>query len=280
MRRTGSAVLLVCLAIACSPPRLRLPSGRSLPFAGFANAYSEAVSNCRAARTMTATLSLSGTAGGTRLRGDVDAGFAAPADVRLEGRAPFGRPVFVFVARDERSAMLFLPRDNRILRDAPPDAIVEALTGVRLGPGELRAIVAGCGFGVDDPSAGREYDNGWVEIDLPAGDSYLRQRDGRWQIVAATRGPLTIEYDDYRSSRPATIRLRTGADSGSRTALTVRLSDVDINVPLGPEVFQVAVPPDAAPLTLDELRGAGPLGERTGTPAVREPGEPKRPATP
>jgi outer membrane lipoprotein-sorting protein len=55
---------------------------------------------------------------------------------------------------------------------------------------------------------------------------------------------------------------RTIAGSSERqTDLTVKLSDVELNVPLGAEVFQLDVPPDADPLTLEELRRAGPLGE-------------------
>jgi hypothetical protein len=43
--------------------------------------------------------------------------------------------------------------------------------------------------------------------------------------------------------------------------LTVKLSETELNVPLGPEVFQLDVPREADPLTLDELRRAGPLGD-------------------
>jgi hypothetical protein len=35
---------------------------------------------------------------------------------------------------------------------------------------------------------------------------------------------------------------------------------VNINVPLEPEVFAVDVPAGAEPLTIEELRRAGPLG--------------------
>lgn len=261
MRRIAAALFLSLVLAGCAPRRLTLPSGAGTPFPAFADAYAEAVAGCRGARTITATLSLSGRAGATRLRGNVDAGFAAPSDVRLEGRAPFGRPVFIFVARDDRTATLLLPRDNRVLRDAPPEAIVEALTGVRLGPEALRAVVAGCGLGAADPSAGRAYQNGWLMIEGPTGNSYLRRTDGRWRLVAAARGPLTIEYSEYSSGRPATIRLHASETAGRRTDLTVRLSDVDINVPLAADVFRVDVPPDVGPLTLDELRSAGPLGE-------------------
>ena len=42
--------------------------------------------------------------------------------------------------------------------------------------------------------------------------------------------------------------------------VTVRLSDVNINVTLEPDVFAVDVPARAEPLTIEELRRAGPLG--------------------
>lgn len=261
MSRIGATFLLVLLLSGCAARRLTLPSGSGSPFPAFADAYKEAVAECRASRTIRATLSLSGRAGDTRLRGTVDGGFAAPADVRLEGRAPFGRPAFILVARGNDDATLVLPRDNRVLRGAPPAAIVESLAGVALEPAELRAVVAGCGFGAADPGSGRAYAEGWVAVDAGQGSSYLRQTDGRWRLVAATRGPLTIEYADFSGGRPSTIRMRTAPASGARTDLTVRVSDVDINVPLEAEVFRVEVPAGADPLTLDELRRAGPLGE-------------------
>jgi len=64
-----------------------------------------------------------------KLRGRIDAGFAAPDRARLEGVPPFGKKVFILVA-NEGKGTLVLPRDERVLRDAPPDQIVEALAGV------------------------------------------------------------------------------------------------------------------------------------------------------
>ena len=78
-------------------------------------------------------MGLSGKAGSTTLRGRIDAGFAEPAKARLEGIPPFGKPVFILVA-DEGRGTLVLTRENRVLRDAPPEAIVEALAGIALTP--------------------------------------------------------------------------------------------------------------------------------------------------
>ena len=119
LSRSTPAVILLSLAAslpACAPKRIDLPTGAGTPYAEAARAYAEAVKECRGVRTMQATLGLSGRAGTTALRGNVDAGFEAPDRIRLEGRHPLGRPVFILVAGGGRST-LYMPRDNRVLRD-------------------------------------------------------------------------------------------------------------------------------------------------------------------
>ena len=234
-----------------------------MPFPGFTDAYRQATTACAGVRTMSASLSLSGRAGKTRIAARVDAAFAEPADLRLEGfpRVSFGGKPFFILASHEGAATLVLPRDGRVLRGEPPAAILEALAGVALAPAELRAIVAGCGVSVAQPSAGRMFPGGWAALDIADATLFLRQVDGRWQVAAARRGAITIEYANVIAGRPATVRVRTApADGGAASDLTIRVSQVDINTPLEPAVFDVEVPRDAVPLTLDALRGAGPLG--------------------
>jgi hypothetical protein len=260
LSRTTPAVIFLSLAAslpACAPKRIDLPTGTGTPFAEAAPAYAEAVNECRGVRTMQATLGLSGRAGTTALRGNVDAGFEAPDRIRLEGRHPLGRPVFILVAGGGRST-LYMPRDDRVLRDVPPESIVEALVGVSLAPGELRSLVSGCGFGVAEPSQGREYTGGFVAVDTGGPTTYLRREQNVWRVVAASRPPLTVLYSDFTSGRATTLRV---VSTGSpRADLTVRLSDVNINVTMESVVFAVDVPAGAQPLTLEELRRAGPLG--------------------
>jgi hypothetical protein len=259
--RRALAVSALLISGACTPKAPSLPSGDGRPFPAFAAAYEEAAARCRGVRTFSAALDLSGRAGGTRLRGTIHAGFEAPDAVRLEGVGPFGRTVFILVAKGDDSTLL-LPRDDRVLRDAPPADIVEALAGVALAPAELRAALTGCGFGMIQPSDGRTYDDGWAAVDEDDTTVFLQQVDGAWRVAAASRGPLTVHYREFRSGRPASVRIRMSPSGRDIVAdLTLRLSQVDINVPLEPAVFQVEVPRDAVPLTLDELRRAGPLGE-------------------
>ena len=154
---------------------------------------------------------------------------------------------------------LVLPREDRVLRDAPPDQIVEALAGVRLDPDALRTAVSGCGLSVGAPSAGQTFANGWTEITLPNGTVFLRRNAGAWEVAAGVSGPVTVLYSDYGAGRPSTIRLRA-AHGETAADITLRLSDVDINTTLDPRTFQVDLPANPVPLTLDELRRAGPLG--------------------
>jgi hypothetical protein len=207
---------------------------------------------------MRAVLRISGRAAGERFRATLDGGFEAPGKLRLELPAP-GKPYFILVAADDRATLL-LAREGRVLVDAPPAATLEALAGLALGAEDLRALVAGCGFGVGQPARGRAFDRGVTAVDVGEAVAYLQQVDGRWRLLAAVRGALDVRYADFAAGRPSSIRLRTSGGGAAPTDLTVRLSQVDINEPLGPEVFRVAVPSDATPLTIEELRQAGPLG--------------------
>jgi hypothetical protein len=245
---------------ACAPRPLKLPQGPGDPFDEFAAAYAEASRACAGVRTLTAELALSGRAGRTKLRGRVLAGVERPDRARLEGVAPFGAPVFVFVTRDGRATLL-LPRDDRVLRDAAPAAIVEALTGVPLGPADLAAALSGCGVPVAPPSAGRRFADGWAAVELESGATvYLRHRGSAWTIAAAVGRGYTVDYPERSAERPARVRIRTTDAAGVSADLSVALSQVDINVDLEAAAFEVDVPPGAQPITLDELREAGPLG--------------------
>ena len=209
--------------------------------------------------TMTASMALSGKAGSTKLRGRIDAGFAAPARARLEGVAPFGKPVFVLIADGSRGTLV-LSREDRVLSDADPERIVEALAGVPVGPEALRMAVAGCGLGGPAPTSGQSFPNGWASAASGDATIYLRPAGTGWQVAAARRGPLTVTYADYTSGRPSTIHLRAEGQDRVNAEVTLRLSDVEINVALDPRTFAVQIPEHAVALTLEELRRAGPLG--------------------
>jgi outer membrane lipoprotein-sorting protein len=257
--RRWLALTLCLAAAACGRKAPSFPTGPGAPFPDFASAYEQATAACRGVQTLTTSMALSGKAARSKLRGRIDAGFAAPARMRLEGRAPFGRPVFVLTS-DANRATLVLPRDERVLTGAAPEQVIEALAGVALTPDTLRTIVAGCGLSSGTPADGRSYGGDRAAVTLDGGTAYLRRAGSSWRLAGGARDSLTVFYDDVVNGRPTTIRLRTGAS----TDLTLRLSQVEVNAALDPKVFQATLPEHAVPLTLEELRKVGPLGEGKG----------------
>lgn len=256
------AVLLAASLAACAPKPPALPSGPGTPFSDFSAAYDQATSACRGVKTLTASMGLSGKAGSTKLRGRIDAGFAEPAKARLEGIPPFGKPVFILVA-DEGRGTLVLTRENRVLRDAPPEAIVEALAGIALTPDALRTIVAGCGFADGAPSAGTAVHSSgddWVVLTFSSSTAYLVRRNGAWHLGAAVRGPLTVHYGSDDTGRVSLIRVIAVSGGHASADIQLTLSDVATNTTLDPRTFIAELPDQPVPLTLDELRRAGPLG--------------------
>ena len=265
-----SLVIASCGA-SCAPRIVALPSGDGTEFPDYASAYERATASCSSVRSLVAILSISGNAFRQRLRAKLDAGFEVPSRVRLELPAP-GKPFFTFVANGT-AATLLLPRDGRVLRDAPPAETLEALAGVSVGPDDLRTIVAGCGVTMGTVTRARMFSGGWAAIYADRATMWLQQIEGEWRLAVATRatttglaGPLEVRYSDFVAGRPATIRLRALADvtrggqPQANTDLTIRLSQVEVNQPIDPAAFAVDIPADAVPLTLDELRRAGPLG--------------------
>jgi outer membrane lipoprotein-sorting protein len=251
-------------AAACAPKAPSLPTSAGAPFPEFATVYQQATQSCRGVKTITASMAMSGKAGNTKLRGRIDAGFAAPGRARLEGIPPFGKPVFVLVA-DEGKGTLVLTRDDRVLRDAPPEQIVEALAGVALTPDDLRTVVSGCGFTTAAPTAGttlNQHGSEWAVLEFPESTAYMIRRLDVWHLVAARRGTVTVNYSNDDRGRPEIVDIRATSDGRLAADIRLRLSDVDINTTLDSRAFDITpdLPKNPIPLTLDELRRAGPLG--------------------
>lgn len=257
-----TALLLGGVA-ACAGRTVTLPTGDGAPFPDYATAWQDATRGCRQVRTLSAELSISGRAGRQRMRGHVLAGVAAPDRIRLEAAAPFGPPIFILVA-DGAKTTLLLPRENRVLRGESPAAILGALVGLELGPADLLAILSGCVTPDARAAGGRLFPSGWARVDLADGAVAYLQRDtrGGWFVRAGAREGLTIAYDPGGQGTPPAVRLLADGSRGSASDLRIGLSQVAIDQKLGPEVFGVRVPADATPISLRELREAGPLGEK------------------
>jgi hypothetical protein len=258
--------------VSCSAPLLKLPAGPGKPAAGAGDALAQATAACRAIRTLTAEIAISGSAGGRRVRGRLSAGASAPASVRLEFVAPFGPPIFFFAAT-AADATLLLPRDDRVVEHGNPAMVLNAVAGVPLNPDELVAMLTGC-VPAGAQSGARELGPDWRVVHTSSAtvsyDVYAHRESGRlpWRVVVLMRqGPpdgtigtiatIRIEYRDFQGELPRSIRLVDSSGSKeSNFDLTLALSQVETNVPLGPDVFRVEIPQSAIPITVDELRRA------------------------
>jgi hypothetical protein len=263
-RRSTTALALafgVVVLSGCGARRLELPTGTGVPFPAHEEAYRSATQACRGVSSMTAEIRVSGRVGRQKVRGRVLAGLSRPDNLRLEGVAPFGAPAFILAASGGKGTLL-LPRDPAILEGERPDAILDALIGVNLAPDALLAILAGCPVSGGEPVAGFAFGEELVRVDLAEGGSaFLRgEEDGDWVLLSSVSGPLRVDYSD-RSPR-ASGQLHLWVDAPSAVDLRLQVAGADINVALGPEAFEVNVPARAVPITLDELREAGPLARR------------------
>ena len=257
--RLACVLLATLVASACAGRRVPLPADPGSPLVDLVGAYARVADICQGTRTMTAELALSGRVGQQRIRGRVLAGFAQPDAMRLEGLAPFGAPAFILVSRGG-NATLVLPREEAVLRSARPEQVLEALTGVALAPQDLFTVLSGCVTAADPPVSGTQHAGGWATITLRGGTVlFLKRVRNAWELRAARRGTLLIEYPQWQGQFPGVVSLRSGSQSALRIDLTAAVSQVQANIDLGAEAFTVAVPPTARALSMDDLRAAGPL---------------------
>ena len=245
---------------------MKLPAGPGAPASDGAAAVAQATSACRAISTITLEMSVHGTVGGRRVRGRLTAGLAAPSSARLEAVAPFGQPVFVFVATNGDASVL-LPRDKRLLAHGAPADVLDAVTGVPLDAAGLRSVVTGC---ANAPDAARTQARGGMWRVAPDGDDdiYIHRDSSSapWRLVstlhraAAPAAGWRVEYSMFDNNLPHLVRLVS--EPAGRFDLQLDLSQVELNVPLGADAFRLPPASGVSPIGLDELRQSGPLGEK------------------
>ena len=254
-----AAVGLILLVAGCARPHLQLPVDPGSPLSDAAAIHQAVSAACAPVRTLTGEFSLAGRTGTQRMRGRVIAGLARPSSIRLEGVAPFGPPVFVLTAGAD-GAVLVLPRDHRVVRAAAAGAILEAITGLAWEPADLLAVLTGCVESDPVVVSGLQHRGGWASLQLRGGSRLWVERVGRgWQVRAASRDRWRIEYDQWTTTFPARIAIRSTSDPVVDLVVTVAQSETNMDVDAA--AFRAVVPEDAMPMSLDALREAGPLGE-------------------
>ena len=244
---------------------MKLPTGPGASASDTRQVFAEATSTCRGVSTFSAEVGTSGSVGGEGLRGRLLVGLSTPASARIEAVAPFGQPVFIFVARDT-DATLLLPRDDRVLEHGRPDAVLESLAGVPLDAAALRVTMTGCAS-AKSPETGRSIGDDWRVVPDGPDEIYLkRERSSSvWQLVAVvhaagsdrTAVAWRAEYRDFQSGLPRTHPARQPRPGALRSAVRTVPSGSEYHARRG-GLPQVDVPRTARPITLQELRDARP----------------------
>jgi hypothetical protein len=262
--RLAGVAIAVLAASACSRAVFTPPAGPGEPFLDAEAAWSVATARCRTARTYAVAAQLSGRAGDQRLW-PVHLDIAVTADQQIYvGATAAGQGVFVLAGTADR-ATLWLRREHRVVT-APPADMLERLVGVRFDPARLLAVLTGCVTArLDVVRAARH--GRLVAIETPDARVFLERRGRAWETKAGAVEGMIVEYAREGTSLP--LRVWISSDPARRpvTAVGLRVEDAELNGTLPAGVFEP--PPGAsgaAPMTLDELRAAGPL--RGGPPVV------------
>jgi hypothetical protein len=261
----GIFLLAIC-SISCTPKLTKLPTGPGTLAPDIAAVLLEALTSCQRVQSLTAEIAVSGSVNGQRIRARLIGGFTHPS-VRLEAVAPFGAPLFTFVATGNEGTLL-LPRDGRVVEHGSPAEVMAAVAGVPLAANDMLRTLTACAIPnrLDSPLA---IGDSWRTSAGPGGAKIYMHRDsatGPWRLVTYLHGGDALhwswraDYDDFHDGLPHVVRL-VSADQ-RRFNLELKLSQLELNVQLRPEVFRVDVPPSAERISVDELKRSGLLGAR------------------
>ncbi|HJZ71740.1 MAG TPA: hypothetical protein VKE51_08350 [Vicinamibacterales bacterium] len=254
----------MCLAIgaaACAPRLTKLPSGRGTPSPDFAQALVDARAACERVQSLTAEIAVTGSVAGQRTRAHLVAGFA-PAAGRIEAVAPFGAPLFIFVASGA-DGTLYFPREDRVVEHGRPAELLEAVAGVPLASRDLLRTMTGCAIPEPLGSAQAIGENWRTSAGEGGAKIYLRRETSSapWRLVAVfhpgagAQWSWRADYDAFQNGLPTVIRLVSA--ERDRFNIQLMLSQIETNVPLGPDTFRVEVPSTAERIGVEQLRRSG-----------------------
>jgi hypothetical protein len=251
--------VVTTLVIACGPAVFVPPAGPGEPAPDAAAAWTEATAACRDVRTYSASLRLSGRSADQRLPG-VGAIVALTAQGNVFLQIVSGNRPLLTLAGTADKATYFLHDDHRVVT-ARAGEIVETIVGVPIDPEQLLAILAGCGVRQFDVQRAARFGKR-VAVTTGDGQAFLEQRAAVWETVAALVGKLTVQYTRKNSKFPTSLRLDAVPPGGPPSWINISAIDqVDVNTDLAPAVFAApAAAASATPMTIDELRAAGPFG--------------------
>jgi hypothetical protein len=247
---------------ACAPTLFVPPAGPGEPAPDAAAAWADATKSCRGVTSYQGSLRVSGRINGDRIPTTVTIlNGATLAGLDLEATAA-GRQIFR-MAGTANDATLYINEGHRYAK-GPPEELTEALVGVKLGPSRWLALVTGCVATSPDFVSGVRYDKD-LAVMTPTGRVFLSMMDGAWHAHRGLFDGLVVEYEHYTaavSAFPSQWRIDSERDRNPSVALSIEVDKATAGASIGPKAFTISLPPDAAPMTLDELRASGPLRKK------------------
>lgn len=258
-RFVGAACLAI-VATACGHAMFVPPTGVGSAVIDAGAAWASATSGCRNAQSYSAALRLSGRAGAQRIWPlAIETAVTSDQSIYMSATVA-GRSVFVLAGSAGR-ATLWLRHEQRVVT-APPADIIDAILGVSIPPDRLLAVLTGCVTRAFDVSAAAQYGR-VLTIATPDARVHLDRRPSAWQTRAGEVEGFVVEFARESSSFPQKIWIRSTPGREPRASIDVSVSDAEINGSVPPAVF---TPPAGAagaqPMTIEELRAAGPWKER------------------
>ena len=252
MRHLLVLVLVAVLGTACGPA-FTPPVGPGEPAPDADAAWAQATASCRGARTYSAMLHF-GAVGA-----NVQTTVTDDGRLRL-GAIVAGRPRFTLAgSRDD--ATLLLHDDRRVVR-APAAAIVEQLIGTPIAPEEWLAFVTGCVTRSHDIQEAARVGK-YLRVTTAEGRVYLRQQGGAWRVHGGEVLGLIVHYEWRDSAFPTVLHARSAPGASVETRLALEAAQFRVNDTVAPELFSAPkAAAGATPMTLEELRDAGPLSRR------------------
>ena len=76
----------------------------------------------------------------------------------------------------------------------------------------------------------------------------------------AGRPERHVDYAGHVGGYPRVVRVRSSSDAA--IDITARIEQIQVNTQINPRAWDVEIPSDADPMTLDELRSIAPLAEK------------------
>ncbi len=176
--------------------------------------------------------------------------FERPDRMRVELLGAFGSTRWITVATGEE-ILVYIPSRRQFLKDTDVARVVGALLGVALSTQEIMAMLSGNGLPLKSRRAQRAFRRGEsTRIEIDGGSLEIEEGQVRVATGSNYRVSYPTRWKDSGRQVPDLINLETGELQAS-----LKIEDLDVNIPLKPEVFRVVLPDDAERLELHQIGG-------------------------